>query len=312
MSALTAIMLVFQTAANEYESNANKSLFWTDSQGALLRRDLKTGNTEVFLSDCSRPYGVVISTDGKRLYFSDTGDLTVTEVNLETRAKRVLCRGIVAFGLALGHQDELFVATGEAAVLRVHLVTGTIMGRVPCTLRAPVAVDVLPDGRLAIADLAGSVVLVGRDGAQQELPGNWVNPVSILAASETTLFVGDSGSHTISKIDLKDGTRELLEIPGVVTPVGLALLDRNTLIISDPDANEFAGAIFAFDLRTSTCATLFVGEGSRVNPRCIVSGGVTPGGNVRSVVEKRLVERFITRLASKFQVESFDAQPMRL
>jgi len=36
------------------------------------------------------------------------------------------------------------------------------------------------------------------------------------------------------------------------------------------------------------------------------------GGNVRSVVEKRLVERFITRLASKFQVESFDAQPMRL
>ena len=35
-------------------------------------------------------------------------------------------------------------------------------------------------------------------------------------------------------------------------------------------------------------------------------------GNVRNVVEKRLVERFITQLASKFQVESFDAQPMRL
>jgi hypothetical protein len=157
------------------------------------------------------------------------------------------------------------------------------------TLSSPTGVLVLPDGRIAIAERnAHRIRVIGTDGVLRTLAGTGLmgeatdggqaanQPLSLptgLALSGNTLYVSETGAHTVRAIDLSTGT--ITRVAGNGTagysgdngspllaafnyPAALAI-SQNHLFVSDQNNDR----VRLVNLQTSTVTT-FAGTGSRV------------------------------------------------
>ena len=94
-------------------------------------------------------------------------------------------------------------------------------------------------------------------------------PVGIVYA-DGKLYVTETAGGRILSVSSETGAQEIIAEGGfLTTPVGLALLDDNTLLIGDPDCNDFVGALIAVDLEDGAQECIVRGFGEFMNPRGI-------------------------------------------
>ena len=97
----------------------------------------------------------------------------------------------------------------------------------------------------------------------------------VVADHGRTLYISDSGAQAIIRVDARTGAQTVIATGGhVTTPVGLAMVGTQQLLVGDPDAFDLAGGIIGVDLRSGAQNPLATGSGNYVNPRCLV---VVPG-----------------------------------
>lgn len=253
----------------------------TDSSGLLYFGDLRSrifrvtsgGKLErilnhdpCFVKTCvGRPQGLAIMPGGNVLLIADDMSDKIWRLNVVTRE-------IVAIA-----------GTGVNGVAP----DGAVATAAP--LASPTSVVVLPDGRIAFAERnAHKIRVMGADGILRTLAGTGtagsatdgnaaatspLNLPTALAISGNLLYVSETGTHTVSVIDLATGTINRIAGSGVAGfsgdngpalsamfdyPAGLAV-SGNNVFISDQNNDR----VRAVNVQTKTVTT-FAGTGSRV------------------------------------------------
>lgn len=141
-----------------------------------------------------------------------------------------------------------YLPDGTLAVLeadrpRVRLLDreGNELGRLAeGSIEVPTAIVALGDGSLAVADRGRDEVLVlGRDGAVRTLvaKGTTIDPIAFATAGDGSTWLLDGGPDGRGRLGRvgTDGRFEPRAIEGPRTPVGCAIVDDATAIVSDAD-----------------------------------------------------------------------------
>jgi streptogramin lyase len=261
------------------------TVFYTDSNAAVLKLDLKSGESTVVASGppLDRPYSIAWGANGK-LVIGDTGVNAVFELDCQTGEVSPAIEGpVLPFGLSVSRAGEIYVAN-SCSVVAFNPTTGEAW--TPCDgglVSAPLAIAFDHDKSLLVADARGGIVRVDpADGSQRMVAkgGHLSNPTA-LAITPRAVCVGEYETGKLISIDHK-GRQTAWQLPlEVGGPVGLAFDRHGGLILSCPDAYGLAGAVVHFDPETTALTVLKVGSDNYVNARCLVLAAGGDGNTKR-------------------------------
>ena len=185
------------------------------------------------------------------LYVSNFVDSDINEVNTETgRVRKVLqSGGLTAPGGIAVYDDVLYVADTNS-----YRVLNRKTGRIKQTLRSivtpiqnPLNVSVNEENTIVSSWFADTVQRLNREtGDVLNTYTGFEIPYDAIELSDSSILVAECGNGQITQILDKNGTERHIAASGLSCPTGLALIDENTVLVTESLGNRLS----VVDLRT--------------------------------------------------------------
>jgi sugar lactone lactonase YvrE len=274
--ALTILVLVGPTRAAQLDQC---DMVVADSWGTVYLFRPRTGERVIIgqWGKLDRPYKLIRDRKGN-IVVSDTGTLSLVHINSATKEQTVIAEDPQRLGVPYSfdiddEHNRIFLVNGVKLFsidLDSHEIETVAEGGF---LQAPLDVVIAPGGVLYIADALAGIIRIDPVTRKQTLisrGGFLRTPLGLaLDNNNRTLYVADPGGSCIIAIDLRDISQRMVSQGGLlITPVALALGPGGTLLCSDPDGSNLAGAIIAVE-RDGVQTPVMQGFGDLVNPRGI-------------------------------------------